>query len=99
MHTTIYKINNKDLLYSTGNYTQYLTIDYNGRGQSQDGGLGGHRIRVSTQLGHLPGTGGGPQTPKGTGGTPSDWLAGSCFPGQRSGLSSCGGSSESKPLD
>ena len=30
------------------------------------------RIRVSAQLGQLPGTGGGPQTPKGTGGTPSD---------------------------
>ena len=41
-------------------------------GRSQDGGLGGHGIRVSAQLGHLPGTGGGPRTPKGTGGTPSD---------------------------
>ena len=29
MHTTIYKIiNNKDLLYSTGNYTQYFVINY-----------------------------------------------------------------------
>ena len=26
IHTTIYKINNKDLLYSTGNYIQYLVI-------------------------------------------------------------------------
>ena len=43
-------------------------------GRSQDGVLGGHRIRVSSQLGHLPGTGWGPQTPKGTGGAPSDWL-------------------------
>ena len=28
-------------------------------GWSQDGGLVGHGIRVSAQLGHLPGTGGG----------------------------------------
>ena len=41
---------------------------------SQDSALGGHRIHVSSQLGHLPGTGGGPRTPKGMGGTPSDWL-------------------------
>ena len=41
-------------------------------GQSQDGRLGGCGIRGSAQLGHLPGTGGGPRTPKGTGGTPSD---------------------------
>ena len=41
-------------------------------GQSQDGRLEGHGIHVSTQLGHLPGTGGGPQTRKGMGGTPSD---------------------------
>ena len=45
-----------------------------GGGQSQDGGPGGRRIRISAQLGHLPGTGGGPRTPKGTEGTPSDWL-------------------------
>ena len=38
--------------------------------RSQDGVLGGREIRVSSQLGHLPGTGGGPWTPKGTGGTP-----------------------------
>ena len=31
MYTTIYKINNKDLLYSTGNYIQYLIITYNGK--------------------------------------------------------------------
>ena len=43
-------------------------------GQSQDGILGGRGIRVSSQLGHLPGTGGGPRTPKGMGGTPSDWV-------------------------
>ena len=32
MHTTIYKIdiNNKDLLYSTGSFIQYLIINYNG---------------------------------------------------------------------
>ena len=42
-------------------------------GQNQDGILGGRGIRVSSQLGHLPATGGGPLTHKGTGGTPSDW--------------------------
>ena len=31
VHTTIYKINNKDLLYSTGSYIQYLIITYNGK--------------------------------------------------------------------
>jgi len=31
IHTTIYKINNKDLLYSTGNYIHYLVIIYNGK--------------------------------------------------------------------
>ena len=31
MHTTIYKITNKDLLYSTGNYTQYFVITYKGK--------------------------------------------------------------------
>ena len=30
MHTTIYKYINNDLLHSTGNYTQYLAITYNG---------------------------------------------------------------------
>ena len=34
--------------------------------------LGGHGIRISSWLGHLPGTSGGPRTPKGTGGTPRD---------------------------
>ena len=29
MDTTVYKINNKDLLYSTGNYIQYPVINYN----------------------------------------------------------------------
>ena len=43
--------------------------------------------------------GGGPWTPKGAGGTPSDRLAGSWFPGSRSSPSSCGGSSKSKLLD
>ena len=43
-------------------------------GRSQNGRLGGRGIHDSTQLGHLPGTGGGPRTPKGTGGTPSDWV-------------------------
>ena len=68
-------------------------------GGSKDGGLGGRRIRVLAQLGHLPGTGGEPQTPKGTGGTPRSRLVGPWFPGWRLGPSSCGGSSESKPLD
>ena len=31
MHTIIYKINSEDLLYSTGNYIQYLVITYNGK--------------------------------------------------------------------
>ena len=31
IQTTIYKINNKDLLYSTGNYIQYLAINRNGK--------------------------------------------------------------------
>ena len=39
-------------------------------GWSQDGRPGGCGVRVSSQLGHLPGTGGGPWTPKGVGGTP-----------------------------
>ena len=30
-HTTIYKITNKDLLYSTGNSTQYPVINHNGK--------------------------------------------------------------------
>ena len=29
--TTTYEINNKDLLYSTRNYIQYLVRDYNGK--------------------------------------------------------------------
>ena len=31
IHTTIYKINNKDLLYSTWNYIRHLVITYNGK--------------------------------------------------------------------
>ena len=31
IQTTIYKINNKVLLYGTGNYIQYLIIIYNGK--------------------------------------------------------------------
>ena len=30
IHTIIYKISNKDLLYSTENYIQYLVTTYNG---------------------------------------------------------------------
>ena len=29
IHTAIYKITNKDLLYNIGNYTQYLVIEKN----------------------------------------------------------------------
>ena len=32
----MYKINNKDLLYSTGNYIQYLIIISNGKGSEKD---------------------------------------------------------------
>ena len=35
----------------------------NNVGQSQDGTLGGHGIHISSQLGQLPGTSGGPRTP------------------------------------
>ena len=28
MHTTVYKINNKDLLYNTANYIQYCINNY-----------------------------------------------------------------------
>ena len=38
----------------------------------QGGRLGGCGICVSAELGHLPFTGGGPRTPKGMGGSPSD---------------------------
>ena len=31
VHTTIYKVDKHDLLYSTGNYIQYLVITYNGK--------------------------------------------------------------------
>ena len=31
IHTTIYKINNKDLLYTIGNYSQCLLTTYNGQ--------------------------------------------------------------------
>ena len=31
IRTTVYKINNKDLLYSTGNYIQYLVITNNAK--------------------------------------------------------------------
>lgn len=39
-------------------------------GQRQDGGAVGSGVRVSSQLGRLPSTGGGPWRPKGMGGTP-----------------------------
>ena len=31
IQTTIYKIDNKVLVYNTGNYIQYLVINYNGK--------------------------------------------------------------------
>ena len=31
IYTTIYKTDKKDLMYSTGNYIQYLIINYNGK--------------------------------------------------------------------
>ena len=31
MHIIIYTIDNKDLLYGTGNYIQYLVTTYNGK--------------------------------------------------------------------
>ena len=37
---------------------------------SQDSRLGGHGVRISSQLGHIPGTSGGPWTLKCMGGTP-----------------------------
>ena len=36
IHTTVYKINNKDLLCSTGNYIQYIVITYNGKESEND---------------------------------------------------------------
>ena len=42
-------------------------------------------IHVSTQLGHLPGTGGGPWTPKGMGGTPSDRVGRGAWGGEGEG--------------
>ena len=40
--------------------------------EREDAVVGGRGIRVSSQLGHLPGTSGGPRTPKEMGGTPSN---------------------------
>ena len=36
IQTTIYKINNKDLQYSTRNYIQYLIVTYNGKGPEKE---------------------------------------------------------------
>jgi len=36
MHAVIYKINNKDVLYSTGNYIQYLIRTYNEKGSEKE---------------------------------------------------------------
>ena len=38
IYTLLYikEINNKDLLYSTGNSTQYLVITYNGKGSKKE---------------------------------------------------------------
>ena len=42
------------------------------RGQSQDGGVGGCGVHISSQLGHLSDTGGEPQHPRGQEKSPSD---------------------------
>ena len=34
--STVYKTDNKDLLYSTGNYIQYLVITYNGKASEKE---------------------------------------------------------------
>ena len=49
---------------------------------SQDGGIEGSRVHVSSQLGQLLGTGQGPRTPKGTGGTPM-WASGTWGVGKK----------------
>ena len=36
MHTSIYKINNRDLLQSTGNYIQHLVVNYDEKEQKKD---------------------------------------------------------------
>ena len=55
-------------------------------GQSQDGRPGGHGVHVSAWLGHLQSTGGGPQTPKGMEGTPSNQVrSGGNWRGRKSG--------------
>ena len=36
IHATIYKVNNKDLLCSTGNYMQYLVITNKGKGSEKE---------------------------------------------------------------
>ena len=77
----IYYIKHKDSTsFKPHNPVRFLKNDYfhfinsiGGR-WSQDGGLGRNGIRVSAQLGRLPGTGGGPQTPKWMGENPSNWV-------------------------
>ena len=39
-------------------------LKYNYGGQSQDGSMGRHGVRVSPQLGSLPDAGGGPRCPR-----------------------------------
>ena len=36
IHTTIYKINSKDLLYGTGGYVHYRAITYDGKGSEKE---------------------------------------------------------------
>ena len=52
-------------------YFQFLANKNKASGQSNDGGVGGCGVRISSQLGQLPGTGGGPRTPNGMGGIPT----------------------------
>ena len=43
-------------------------------GQTQDGRVGGPGVCISSQLGHLPYAGGGPQHPRGWEEPPSNWV-------------------------
>ena len=56
----------KDTLKENGDGGKQVEVDSLKKhmcwGRSQDGVLGGYGIRVSAQLGHLPGTGGVPVT-------------------------------------
>ena len=47
IHTTVYKIDNKNLLYSTGNSTQYSVITYM---EKESGERKGRYIRITESL-------------------------------------------------